>query len=236
MKISIIIPILNEAATICKLLYHLVKVSSSKDIIHEIIVVDGGSEDESQKIVQDFAKIQNIPIRFILSEKGRAKQMNTGAMYATSDILYFLHADSFPPEKYDHYIAQEVLQGNEAGCFRMRFDSNHWWLRFIGWLTKFESRRCRGGDQSQFITNSLFKQIGGYDETYVVYEDNDLVDRLFAINKFVIIPKYVITSARRYREVGIWRLQYHFLNIHMRRWLGASSEDLYRYYKNKVIS
>ena len=118
----------------------------------------------------------------------------------------------------------------------MKFDSNHWWLRFLGWLTQFKSKTCRGGDQSQFITASLFDEIDGYDESYIVYEDNDLVDRLFDINQFVIIPKYVITSARRYREIGVWRLQYHFLNIHLRRWMGASSEDLYRYYKEKVVS
>ncbi|MBW1295437.1 TIGR04283 family arsenosugar biosynthesis glycosyltransferase [Aquimarina litoralis] len=236
MKISIVIPILNEAASICKLLSHLIKVARSKHSISEIIVVDGGSIDTSKKTVLEYAKNQNTPIKVVDSEKGRAKQMNTGASVATGDVLYFLHADSFPPKYYDQDIITEIQKGNEAGCFRMKFDSNHWWLRFLGWLTKFESKRCRGGDQSQFITASLFKEIEGYDENYIVYEDNDLVDRLFAINKFVIIPKYVITSARRYREVGVWRLQYHFLNIHMRRWLGASSEDLYRYYKKKVVS
>ncbi|MBQ4802869.1 TIGR04283 family arsenosugar biosynthesis glycosyltransferase [Aquimarina sp. MMG015] len=236
MKISIIIPILNEAATICKLLSHLIQTSSSPNFIKEIIVVDGGSVDESRKTVTDFANTQKTSIKLVSSEKGRAKQMNTGAAAASGEILYFLHADSFPPDGYDKDIIQQIHGGNEAGCFRMKFDSKHWWLRFLGWLTQFQSKRCRGGDQSQFITASLFKEIDGYDEAYIVYEDNDLVDRLFAIDKFVIIPKYVITSARRYREVGVWRLQYHFLNIHMRRWLGASSEDLYRYYKEKVVS
>ncbi|WP_378178904.1 TIGR04283 family arsenosugar biosynthesis glycosyltransferase [Aquimarina sp. SS2-1] len=236
MKISIIIPILNEAATICKLLSHLIKIANSETNIQEIIVVDGGSVDGSQDIIENFANTQKTSIQLISSEKGRAKQMNIGAAEASGEILYFLHADSFPPNGYDKDILAEIHNGNEAGCFRMKFDSNHWWLRFLGWLTQFESKRCRGGDQSQFITTSLFKEIKGYDEAYIVYEDNDLVDRLFAINKFVIIPKYVVTSARRYREVGVWRLQYHFLNIHMRRWLGASSEELYRYYKEKVVS
>ncbi len=236
MKISIIIPILNEAATIGKLLSHLVNSTNSKDTIKEIIIADGGSVDDSRKAIQSFAKTQTTPIHIILSKKGRAIQMNSGASEASGEIFYFLHADSFPPKGYDNDILREIQKGNEAGCFRMKFDSNHWWLRFLGWLTQFKNKRCRGGDQSQFITASLFKQIDGYDEAYLVYEDNDLVDRLFAINKFVIIPKYVITSARRYREVGVWRLQYHFLNIHMRRWMGATSKDLYRYYKEKVVS
>ncbi len=210
--------------------------SSNLETITEIIVVDGGSVDESVDIVKEFSKNQNIDIKLIFSKKGRARQMNTGARHAIGEILYFLHADSFPPLGYDSHIIAQVNKENEAGCFRMKFDSNHWWLRFLGWLTQFQSKRCRGGDQSQFITASLFKEINGYDESYIVYEDNDLVDRLFAINKFVIIPEYIVTSARRYEEMGVWKLQYHFLNIHMRRWLGASSEDLYQYYREKVIS
>ncbi|WP_109434173.1 MULTISPECIES: TIGR04283 family arsenosugar biosynthesis glycosyltransferase [Aquimarina] len=236
MKISIVIPILNEAETIQVLVSHLIRSIRNKGNIEEIIVVDGGSTDGSQEIVNTISKSEKVKVKLVPSKKGRARQLNMGAANAKGEILYFLHADSFPPKHYDHSIIEEVKKGNKAGCFRMKFDSNHWWLRFLGWLTQFESKRCRGGDQSQFITALLFQQIKGYDESFIVYEDNDLVDRLFAIDQFVIIPKYVVTSARRYREVGVWRLQYHFLNIHMRRWMGASSEDLYRYYKEKVVS
>lgn len=236
MKISIIIPILNEAETISRLISHLIKSCDTKENIKEIIIVDGGSVDGSQDIVNTALKNESILIKLLTSKKGRAKQLNTGGNAAKGDILYFLHADSFPPQGFDNDIIIEVKKGNNAGCFRMKFDSNHWWLRFLGWLTQFKSKRCRGGDQSQFITSTLFQQIEGYDESFIVYEDNDLVDRLFAIKQFVIIPKYVITSARRYEEIGVWRLQYHFLNIHMRKWMGASSEDLYRYYKEKVVN
>ncbi len=237
MKISIIIPILNEAAGIGELLSYLINTTSTTKNLKEIIVVDGGSVDGSQNIVQTIAKSKKeIVIKLTPSKKGRAIQLNAGAKAASGEILYFLHADSYPPKHYDRYIINEVEKGNNAGCFRMKFDYNHWWLRFLSWLTQFESKRCRGGDQSQFITTSLFNQIGGYDESYIVYEDNELVDRLFSLKEFVIIPKYVITSARRYREIGVFRLQYHFLNIHMRRWMGASSEDLYQYYKEKVVN
>ena len=99
----------------------------------------------------------------ISSQKGRAKQMNKGAKKATGTILYFLHADSFPPQNFDSLIISEVQKGNLAGCFCMKFDHPHWWLRLAGWLTQFKSKACRGGDQSQFITRKLFNDIGGYD-------------------------------------------------------------------------
>ena len=234
MKISIIIPILNEAATITKLLQHLIDNANNISSIEETIIVDGGSTDDSKLVIEQFLSKHNNKIKMMDSEKGRAKQLNSGARIAEGEILYFLHADSFPPKNYDQLIIKEVKKENLAGCFRMKFDDNHWWLKFLGWMTKFRSKKCRGGDQSQFITKKLFQEINGYDESYIVYEDNDLVDRLFAINQFVVIPEKIITSARRYREIGIWRLQYHFFNIHLKRWMGASSEELYQYYKNRV--
>ena len=236
MKISIIIPILNEAATITRLLQHLIEHAQNISNIEEMIIVDGGSTDDSKIVIEQFLSKHSNKIKIIDSEKGRAKQLNSGARVAEGDILYFLHADSFPPKNYDQLIIEEVKKENLAGCFRMKFDDNHWWLKFLGWMTKFRSKKCRGGDQSQFITKKLFQEIDGYDESYIVYEDNDLVDRLFAINQFVVIPENIITSARRYREIGIWRLQYHFLNIHLKRWMGASSEELYQYYKDRVAN
>ena len=236
MKISIIIPILNEAATITRLLQHLIEHAQNISNIKEMITVDGGSTDDSKIVIEQFLSKHSNKIKIIDSEKGRAKQLNSGARVAEGEILYFLHADSFPPKSYDQLIIEEVKKENLAGCFRMKFDDNHWWLKFLGWMTKFRSKKCRGGDQSQFITKKLFQEIDGYDESYIVYEDNDLVDRLFAINQFVVIPENIITSARRYREIGIWRLQYHFFNIHLKRWMGASSEELYQYYKDRVAN
>ena len=117
--ISIIIPILNEEANIGKLLDHLIENSSKKNI-SEIIIVDGGSTDHSESIVKQF---QNVI--FLKSDKGRAKQMNVGAKNTIGNILYFLHADSFPPKHFDELIITEIKKGNLAGCFKMKFDSNN---------------------------------------------------------------------------------------------------------------
>ena len=119
-KISIIIPILNESKTIVSLLQYLI-INSSSTNISEIIVVDGGSKDESFKLVSDF-NLLNDKVILISSDRGRATQMNLGKQKATGTILYFLHADSFPPNGFDQLIINEVKKGNLAGCFKMKFN------------------------------------------------------------------------------------------------------------------
>ena len=227
--IRIIIPVLNESKTIKDVLHHLID-NASLNSISEIIVVDGGSTDNTKDIVKSL----DLNIVLLDSEKGRAKQMNFGASHAKGDILYFLHADSFPPQLYDKLIIDEVKKGNNAGCFRLKFDSNHWWLRLASWLTQFSWRACRGGDQSQFITRALFDEIGGYDESYIIYEDNILINELYARKEFVVINKKLRTSARMYEKHGIWKVQYHFWTIYVKKWFGASADEMLAYYKRHL--
>lgn len=227
-KISIIIPILNEAETIGVLLQHLTFNSSEKNI-DEIIVVDGGSSDNSAEIVSKFSNV-----KLLKSLKGRAKQMNIGAKDASGEILYFLHADSFPPKHFDQLIIKEVTKGNNTGCFRMKFDSSHPILKISQWFTRFNFIICRGGDQSLFITKAVFNSLNGYNENFDVYEDCELINRIYGHYSFTIIDDYVITSARRYAQNSTWKLQYHFAIIHLKKWLGASAEELHRYYKKNI--
>mgnify|MGYP005808209557 FL=1 len=231
--LSIIIPVLNEAENITSLLNRLLDVSS-EGTISEIIVVDGGSSDGTQKILSSFSNKSATSVNLISSEKGRAKQMNAGAKIASGSILYFLHADSIPPFNYDTLIISEVEKGNPAGCFRMKFDSKHWWLCLAGWLTRFKSKACRGGDQSQFITRELFEEIGGYDESFTIYEDYVLISELYNRKSFVVIPAWLITSARLYERKGIWKLQYHFWTIYIKKFFGASADNLYSYYVKHI--
>ena len=258
--ISIIIPVLNEAQTIGSLLQHLTE-NSNPNNITDIIVVDGGSSDGTQDIVSNFVtssdsqqreelsreadtivldtkfskkNFTRTDVKLINSSKGRAKQMNLGATNSKGEILYFLHADAFPPKGFDQLIINEVNNGNKAGCFRMQFDSNHWWLKLASWLTQFSWRACRGGDQSQFITSELFDAIGGYDENYFIYEDNILINELYARNQFIVINKKIRTSARLYKKIGVWKLQYHFWTIYVKKWFGASADDLFAYYKKYI--
>ena len=118
----------------------------------------------------------------------------------------------------------------------MQFKSNHWWLKIAGWFTQFNWRACRGGDQSQFITEKLFNEIGGFNENYKIYEDNILIQALYKRNQFVVINKKLKTSARLFQKHGIWKLQYHFGMIHFKSWFGASAEVLYIYYLKHIAS
>jgi len=232
-SISIIIPVLNEAANINRLLAHLIENETGENI-SEIIVVDGNSQDNTTELVKEFSKNSTIAIRLIQSERGRAKQMNAGANHSKSTILYFLHADSYPPQNFDNLIISEIEKQQLAGCFKMRFDSNHWWLAIVGWATRFNWKICRGGDQSLFITKALFNEIGGFDQRYTIYEDQILTNQLYKRKQFVVIQHWIVTSARLYEKKGVWNLQYHFLMIHLKKWLGASAEEIYTYYKKHI--
>jgi rSAM/selenodomain-associated transferase 2 len=234
-NISIIIPTFNEENTISRLIWHL-KTQATTSCIKEIIIVDGGSTDNTQHTTASLmqSEADSFSIKLISSKKGRAKQMNAGAKIASGNILYFLHADSFPPLGFDALILSHINNQQLAGCFRMRFDHTHWWLQLAGWLTRFNSRACRGGDQSLFVSTSLFQRLGGYDEQFTIYEDIDFINKLYAQEQFTVIQQPLTTSARRYRSNGIWKLQYHFWAIYVKKWLGASAEDLQAYYFKRI--
>ena len=227
-QLSIIIPVLNEEDAIDTFLRSL-KEHSTAENINEILVVDGGSEDATISLAA------NHDVTVLRSQKGRAKQMNLGAKNASGEILYFIHVDTLPPKDFDKSIIEAVLNKNEVGCFQMKFDSNSRFLGFFAWFTRVNIQLCRGGDQSLFITKNLFEKSGGFDENYVVYEDNEFIGRLYEIGPFKILPRHVKTSARRYEERGEVALQYHFGMIHLKNYLGAGPEQLYDYYKRKIV-
>ncbi|WP_282162395.1 TIGR04283 family arsenosugar biosynthesis glycosyltransferase [Ulvibacterium marinum] len=226
-KISIIVPILNEADYIGKLLSCLQN-KIAPEHVEEILVIDGGSMDSSLKIAEEYGAT------IVHSEKGRAKQMNLGAQMAKAEILYFLHADTLPPKNFVLHILEAVKGGFQAGCFQMQFDSNSRFLKFFAWFTRINHQICRGGDQSLFVTKRLFQNSKGFNEDYKIYEDNEFIGRLYKETKFKVLPLQVKTSARRYEKVGAIRLQYHFGVIHLKNYLGAGPDQLYDYYKRKI--
>ncbi len=225
--ISVIIPVLNEEKQIATVLNHISRNKGTDQII-EILVVDGGSIDETKQIVQ------NQGVKILSSNRGRAVQMNRGAKIAKGDVLYFLHGDTLPPKNFDCAILNACESGNTTGCFQLRFYGKSWFLNFFAWFTKFNFLICRGGDQSLFITKNLFEQIGGFNEDYNIYEDVEIMERIYKESDFIILPSKIYTSPRRYLKRGMIALQWHFAVIHFKHFLGAGPEELYLYYERHI--
>lgn len=227
-QISVIIPVINEASAL-EILIPYIKVQAQSDAVLEILVADGGSTDQSVEIAGQLGA------RVIMSGRGRAVQLNAAAAQAKGNILYFLHADTLPPAGFDTHILEAQRKHPVAGCFRLRFDKAGWFLNCFEWMTRFNFSICRGGDQSLFIPTAWFKKIGGYNETYRIYEDNELTDRLYGKYPFTVLPQSVTTSARRYHEIGTFRLQYYFALIHLKKRLGYTPEALWEQYRRTIL-
>lgn len=227
--ISVIIPTFNEEEHIKETIQKLWQYDEG-DFIKEIIITDGGSTDNTVAI----AKTEGVKI-VVSPKKGRAAQMNFGASFATEEILYFLHADTTPPQNFTMDITKAIEHGFGAGCFILSFDYNHWFLKANCWFTRFDVNAIRFGDQSLFVTKELFELTGGFSEKHIVLEDQHLITRLKKITRFTIIKKPVITSARKYLENGIYKTQGIFFIIYFMYRLGCSQQQLVTTYR-KLIS
>jgi rSAM/selenodomain-associated transferase 2 len=230
MKISIVIPAYNEAACIGKLVTYIKNQYPSDDFIKEIIVADGQSTDNT---CVEAKKAGAITI--ISQKKGRAAQMNAGAKAATGDILYFLHADSYPPPSFADDILNAERQGYKSGCYQLRFDHRHWFLDLNCWFTRFDINEVRFGDQSLFVEKVIFTEIDGFREDMIVMEDQEIIYRIKSRCRFKILNGTVTTSARKYLKNGIYRTQGIFFIIWTMYKLGYSQEAMVRAYR-KLIS
>ena len=223
--ISIIIPALNEANNLQKLIPAL---RQNTQIPLEIIVVDGGSTDLSLQICQQHR------VKALTGKRGRAVQMNFGASHAKGEILYFVHADAIPPIGYGEAILQAIKKGFPIGCFRLKFDSSHPLLKINAFFTRFDKSWTRGGDQTLFVTTPLFEQYHGYDKSCVIMEEYDFMDRVRSQHPFKIIPKNVLISARKYKKNGYFKVQIANL-IAMRMYQkGKTKESIAAKYKEML--
>jgi len=223
--ISIIIPALNEATNLKKLLPAL-KANTLEPI--EIIVVDGGSTDATI----DICASQGIKV--LKGQRGRAKQMNFGASQSNGEILYFVHADAIPPKGYGEAILQAIQEGFPIGCFRLKFDSKSYLLKINAFFTRFDRSWTRGGDQTLYVKTRLFNQFKGYDESCVIMEEYDFMDRIRQAHSFKIIPKNILISARKYEKNSYFKVQIANL-VAMRMYQrGVAKKDIALKYKSML--
>ncbi|SMB99516.1 glycosyl transferase family 2 [Hymenobacter roseosalivarius DSM 11622] len=226
--VSIIIPAYNEASGIGELLAYLRRTTADEPDL-EIIVADGGSTDDTRKLARRAgATVVRSP------RKGRAAQLNYGARQASGHILYFLHADSYPPPGFLADLRRARRQGYGSGCYRLAFDHGHWFLRFSAWCTRLPLLLVRFGDQSLFVQRKLFAQISGFREDLLVMEDQEIVRRLQACGPFRVLPRAVTTSARKYLDNGVFRLQAVFTLLAGLYWLGVSQPRLVELYRRLI--
>ncbi len=227
-SLSVIIPVLNEANIIERMIESL-QVSSTE--ITEIIVVDGGSSD------QTVALAKALGVRVIAAELGRAAQMNAGAAAATGEILLFLHADSRLPDQFAVAVQAALAQPQAvAGAFELQIDAPEASLRWIERGVNWRSRwlQLPYGDQAIFLKATTFRQLGGF-AALPIMEDFELMQRLRKLGKVVIVPAAVITSARRWQKLGILKTTVINQLVILAYFLGVSPEQLGRWYGSPPI-
>ena len=224
MKVSIIIPTFNEAENIVNLIEYLRQAGATNDV--EIIVSDGGSNDDTLKLAGD-AKA----MAYSAPAKGRATQMNYGVSRASGDVYYFVHADTRPPASFYQDIQSSLTRRYNCGSFRFKFDSNRGLRRVNSFLTRFNFLFFRGGDQSIFITKELWDKIGPYDENMRIMEDYDFLRRLWQSGRFRLIPKSTIVSARKYANNSWLKVQIANLRVVRMYRKGASQQSMIDFYR-----
>ncbi|NND05001.1 MAG: glycosyltransferase family 2 protein [Saprospiraceae bacterium] len=226
MRLSVIIPTLNESGHLDVLLDRMKKGALRKDV--EILVVDGGSVDDTCAIARKHQ------LKVYETAAGRARQMNLGANKSSAEVLYFVHADTLPPVSYYDDIMQALGEEADLGCYRFKFDSSHLLLKINAYFTRYDKMWCRGGDQSLFIRSEVFNALGGYINDEVIMEEYTLLKKAMDRFKFVVMQKDILVSARKYRNNGYFRVQFaNMVAFHMHRF-GAESEKILQTYRTLI--
>ena len=223
MKISIIIPTLNESLLLQRLLCDLNKIIDSQV---EIIVVDGGSNDNTLEIASKYAH------QVFVTEQGRATQMNYGAAFAKGEVLFFLHADSMLTtnafQKLKEIVKESLYVG---GAFRLQIDSNKLLLSIISQVVNLRSRffHLVYGDQGIFVRKKIFLEVGKFLITPLM-EDVEFYGRLRASGKTVILNEKILTSARRWEKEGILYATFRNWLLLIMYYMGIPAKQLEKLY------
>ncbi|WP_092827598.1 TIGR04283 family arsenosugar biosynthesis glycosyltransferase [Halomonas subterranea] len=219
-RLSIVIPVLNEATSLA----HYLTVLSSLGEGVEIIVVDGSSSDASLSIARPLAN------SVIASQPGRARQMNLGAQHASAPALLFLHADTQLPRGAVEQILK-ALDRHAWGRFAIKLSGRSRWLPVVSWMMNLRSRLTgiATGDQGIFARADTFRAVGGFPEQPLM-EDIELCKRLKRISRPACLRSKVVSSGRRWDQHGAWSTIRLMWQLRYRYWRGVSATQLAKEY------
>jgi rSAM/selenodomain-associated transferase 2 len=223
MRVSIIVPTLNEQTRISTTLRKLLQLAGGK----EIAVVDGGSKDRTLEL----ARAEGV--RTINAPRGRGPQMHAGVMETTGDVLWFVHADTIPPSEALEDIRTaladpEVVGGN----FGLLFDGPSRAARQLTAI--YPSLRRLGlcyGDSGMFVRREVYEKIGGFRQL-PLFEDLDLLRRLRRAGRFVHLPQRIVTSSRRFENENFIVVWLQWTTLQVLYWCGISPHILARWYRH----
>lgn len=223
MRLSIVIPVLDEAASIVPQLEAL---QGFRARGHELILVDGGSRDETRTLAAPLVD------RLLACGKGRARQMNLGARYAGGDLLVFLHADTRLPKDAERLLGNIQRGGDTWGRFDVRLSGAQVIFRFVELLMNLRSRMTgiTTGDQALFVERALFQRVGGYPDIELM-EDIRMSAVLRKISPPLCLRAKALTSSRRWEEKGILRTILLMHVLRLRFALGADPAILAKDYE-----
>jgi len=231
MKLSIIIPTLNESEFLSRTTKAVRENSRSKEL-HEIIVVDCGSTDGTRELAE------RLDVTLVAYDKnicGRSFPLNSGAKKARGDVLLFLDADTIPPHGFDELI-EDALEDerNVGGAFEFSLEGKEFSLRVVELLNRIRYRiRYRFfGDQGIFVRKDVFRRVGGYPEVPIL-EASEFCERIARVGRLVLIKKDIKTSPRRFIEGGVFKVLLSDIKILLLDLLGMPLERYARKYWGK---
>lgn len=224
--LAIVIPVLNEGATLAA---RLVALKELRIRGVQIVVADGGSCDDSVAIARAHAD------GVLMAPAGRASQLNAGAAACQSDLLLFLHADTTLPECSDTLVRSALAGPHVWGRFDVRLDSPRRLLRTVAGAMNRRSRItgiCTG-DQAMFMRRTAFDAVGGF-PPLALMEDVELSRRLKRISRPACLRAQVVTSARRWQQHGAWRTITLMWWLRAAYFFGVDPARLQRWYRAPV--
>lgn len=225
MKISVVIPVLNERACLPATVESIRAAIEEKE--REIIVVDGGSTDGTGEWLRG-----QLDVKIMTAQTGKGRQQNAGGFAAQGDVLLFLHADCRVPPDAEKQLAHAMDDSRvSGGCFYVRWTEPKLALRIVAFAMNLRTRLFHTcyGDQALFVRRTVFHAIGGFPD-WPLFEDLELLKRFKRVGRFAIINSPVTVSARRLLAWGVWRTVGFVYVLQLAYWVGIHPTRLKQWF------